>query len=393
MTVTVERASLVAGDSVPGDLWVRNPAGGPLRDVRLHVAAPGFVEVGVEREGRCAFARGEFPLGDVPPGGVARRVLCLRTGGEVVEGDYNLVFTLTYRRPADGGPERAGFVQAVQAVEVGVLGTESVAGVSLRLLALLLPGILFFVGARRMGAAPGASMDKAEVAALGVVLSLLLVTGLDAVSPAGFRRGMSVERLLLLCAAALVLAALVSAGAALLRHLRGRNRVAPDDPPGTVLEKLLRRREPRHSLRVLLKLEKPGRYAPVEVTLAEGGVKLYGSLVGDTTDGGRVLAGWFEVGPLEDSKRQGELERLYAGGRILRLASRLRALEVEPMPAGNIRTGASRTETLDGVRRFAPGEVEAVVPLPPSPNLPGGPLVVRGGSRKRLVPALRPAGE
>ncbi len=378
MTVTLERESLVAGDSVPVDLWVRGPAAAPLRDVRLHVAAPGFVEVGVAQGGSCAFARGVVPLGDVPPGGIARRALCLRTGREVVEGDYNLVFTLTYRRSADGGPERAGFVQAVQGVEVGVLGTESVAGVSLRLLALLLPGILFFVGVRRMGAAPGASLDKAEVAALGVVLSLLLVSGLDAVSPAGFRRGMSVERLLLLCAAALLLAGLVSAGAALLRRRRRRDRVAPDDSPGAVLEKLLRRQEPRHRLRVLLKREEPGGYAPVEVTLAEGGEKLYGSLVGDTTDGGRVLAGWFEVGPLEDPKRQGELERLYAGGRISRLASRLRALKIEPVPAGNVRTGASRTETSDGVRRFAAGEVASVVPLPPSGSLPRGPLVVRG---------------
>jgi hypothetical protein len=297
VTVTLDRESLSASDLVRARLWIANPDSVPLSSVVLHPAAPpGTVEFGVVRGSDCVKAGGAVPLGAVGAYSVTRADVCVRTGAEVAEGAANLSFAFEYAWPAVG-KVRGG--RAVTVVEkkmgVGLLGNDTVAGVSLRLAALVIPGMLFFLAVRLLGLPLVAQLASAEIAALSVLFSVLLFGIAALVRPAATPQGISVWRFVALCAlavAAALLARLVHAG---VRANRRKYLIDPDDSTAEALWKALKMRERGMWRRLSAWFRKPPTgYEDVTVVLANG-ERVKGASLGETTDGRLVVLARFAI--------------------------------------------------------------------------------------------------
>jgi hypothetical protein len=301
LTVALERSALRAGDSVPLEVWLANPSEAPLTGLRLDLRGPDFIRLAERPAAGCrSTARGAatLPLGDLGPRQLASRRLCLQIGDRGVrEDDFDLLFVVPYHWQAAG----AAYVAAVKPVKVGLLGTETIAGFSLRLVIFLLPGALLLMPLRITGFPGIASLSALEytLASLGLSAALgRLVAWLD---PKDFGSGVSFDQLVSLSAIGFgcgLLAGLVWLGARRLRALEQQGSVVQvADGADEVIRKLLRA-APRP----------PGR-----VLAEQGGQRYVGSCWVKATDG-IVLGGWFEiVGADAEARRQ--LEELARQGR------------------------------------------------------------------------------
>jgi len=307
LNVVVERNELLAGQTIGVTVWVQNPTDSPVKDMRMRLTGPDFVAMGRTDPSQSGADRcmvptpiGPLVLGDVAPLSVLDppAALCLRAADSVAERDINLAFSLTYRLDKAPKPE-TGVIVVEKKLSVGLFGTESVAGVSLRLAAYVVPGLLLLL-ILRLAKVPGFSaLQTAESATLSVLISVLLnlvPQGLTKIGPrfvlGAFDTGVSAWQFLIVCAAAVILGIIVAilrgiivGVRAIVRRRRDRQRIVlPGDDPVTVLAK---------------GLLSTGDPVPVTV-LASNQSKYVGSVVAPTADGGGALVGWFELHPTDD---------------------------------------------------------------------------------------------
>ena len=102
VTVSYERQTVREDDAVGVNLWIANDSDRELTDAEVHIAAPDFFEW---REGGCEGGRlaGPLRLGTIHARSVVDRRLCLRTNPVIRVGDFNTLFTLSYKWEAGGG--------------------------------------------------------------------------------------------------------------------------------------------------------------------------------------------------------------------------------------------------------------------------------------------------
>jgi hypothetical protein len=191
LRVSVEQGALRAGERTTLNVWILNPSGRPVPGARLYVDAPAFLAV--LAAGCARRAPLPLPLDTLRPGELRTLSLCIRAGDEanrIREGEAKLS-VLLYATGA-WGKQRARWVAADQPIKVGLFGTDEVAGVSLSLIALFVPGALLLAFLRV--SAPRdlkwlAGLATAEQALLAVLLSLLLAWARNEGGPAliGYR--------------------------------------------------------------------------------------------------------------------------------------------------------------------------------------------------------------
>jgi hypothetical protein len=176
LRVSIEQGALRAGDRTRLDIWILNPSAREVPGVSLDVQAPAFLAV---LDSGCT-RRTPLPLPLKPfaPGELRALSLCLRAGDDanrIREGEAKLSVLLY--ATGSWGRQRARWVPADQTVKVGLFGTDEVAGVSLSLIALFVPGAVLLALLR---VSHPRSLDwlaelaEVEQALLAILLSLLL---------------------------------------------------------------------------------------------------------------------------------------------------------------------------------------------------------------------------
>ncbi len=383
LEIALHANSIVANGSIPGKLWLANSSAQPLAGATLHFdgptplqltavvctessgAEPPFDEsspdngpktgpgqrlrptAASEKPREIPATAGRFALGAVGPTAALSCDFSVRADSEVQEGDFRALFTVVYEWETPDGARATSFVLAKERITVGVFGTDSIGGVSLRLAAYVIPGLLFLM-VLRLGWArlsytdPIASKTKGhgaqersrealaltapEAATLSVVGSVLLTTAASWCVPTTLERGMSPQRFLTLCLIAVAIALAIPVGNRAYRWWRASRSLI-------TTEEFDHQRYPA----ILYKALASGLWSAAEPVAVElvSGKELVGSTIGRMT-GRLVLIGWFRLVPKD---RGEELEALEARGKLARLAkiAEKQGLTVTPRPDGSIR--------------------------------------------------------
>jgi hypothetical protein len=323
-TLVLEKTSLRVRTSVPLHLWVGNSSDVALRDLSLAVRGPRAFTL---REGSPGLAcpppsdgaRGatEISLGaPLPPHSTLERDLCLEVRN-ADEADLTLLFVLRFRFPIAAGLASSAST-ATQLVQVGLLGTETLGGTSLRLVIFFLPGVLALFVLRLFRVPVVADLNATEQGFAAIGLSSLLAALGSRLGPGIQGEGASFRTLLVLCCLGLlsgVFLGLLSVGYRYFREYQRRSVVVLTEDEKAV---------------ILRKLFDAARGGNVLVRLKDGRCFI-GSCAARTIDG-YVLGSWFEVPTPPDPTLRSELERWRKAGewsRMLRCAVRAKlAIEV-----------------------------------------------------------------
>jgi hypothetical protein len=140
LVVSLERSAIRENDDIPVEIWIRNASDYDFSNVKLHIAAPKFLQW---HEGSASARELPEPLSlnngqPIPAHSAINQKLALTTASGIIDGDYTILFTLEARSTA-GGKQRVEFASAEKSIHVHLLGTESIGGVPLALAALILP--------------------------------------------------------------------------------------------------------------------------------------------------------------------------------------------------------------------------------------------------------------
>lgn len=295
LTVVMDQGSILASQMVGFEAWVQNPGDDALTGLRLRLDGPSYLKLGLPRlppgakTPKCeALPDDGLALADLParsaPAAPLR--LCVLAEPSVDEADVTLALSLAYADPAPGG-RRSGVVVDQEKLSVGVFGTESFAGVSLRLAGYFLPGTLMLMVLRLFKAPLASELETADAGVLGVLVSIVLsafltwfarrvpLPWLDAGA------GVSASFLFTVCGLGLAIgAALVGAHQALLARqawLAAQIRIEDGDAIELIVEKALRA---------------AGRNSDPVTVISKTGRNV-GAASAPTADGGVLLLGWY----------------------------------------------------------------------------------------------------
>jgi hypothetical protein len=386
MTVIVERGEILAGQAIGLHLWIENPTGARMTDIRVRYAGPDFLAIGtVDPQGVCrtdddgSIAVGAQPEEPVKQGGAVRLAplgpgavldpparLCLQANSKVEERDLSVGFGVAYRLEKDGQAV-PGVLIVEKELSVGLFGTGSVGGVSLRLAAFIVPGLLFMMILRLGGLPLVGNLSATEVATLSVLVSVLLFLATDLIPQidstfAGIGSAVSAAQFLILCAAAIVIGGLLvlihlAIKAAKARKQESLSRaqeallVKDADDDATVFDKALK--GAGDDFRPwIVRTRNPA--TGVEETFA-------GSLTAPRSGGGVVLLGWFELRPPLSGLLRNQLDQLVGSNRFSEALAlgRKNGLMLEPRnPVNRLPANRAAPElTPDQVRRFPASDV------------------------------------
>lgn len=359
VTLVIEHDEILAGQSVGLHVWIENPTDAQLQDVRFGYAGPRFLHIGTYQ------SSGNPATCTINPGGVIRLdpiqprstqgaplPLCLQADPAVDERDASLAFSTSYT-VLQNGQSKPGVVVVEKKLSVGLFGTESVGGVSLRLAAYVMPGVLFMMILRLGGFPLVDKLGAPEVAALSVLGSILLFPVAAVVSRInltfeGIASAVSATLFVALCVIAAVISLAMVAIHRLCeaRRLRKQKELLVEltDNDATALQKALRQ----------------ASTDPLPVTVITNQQKRYvGSLMAPTSSGGVALLGWFQL-RTEDVSLRAKLDGLIKKNLYLDALQLAHDNRIEPEMRNWVRTLSPEGTlefTNDTGRRFRRGEV------------------------------------
>ncbi len=349
MSVLLETDALAANDMLRGRLWLENPDTLSLSTATVQWAGPSFLEIGKPNGTRCDVVGSQISLAPVPAKSVTSLDLCVKSARVVVEGTFTVGFNLVYGK-RDSVP--TSYVLVEKPLRIGLFGSDTVAGVSLRLASFVVPGLLFFFVLQLGNVTRVATLDSLKLSTFSVVFSLLLTGIAAAALPPTQARGISILRFAGLCAVAVVIAAFVLGVIRWRQNTASRRKVGGSDDEIVALTKALSVKGPLRS--------------PVTLTLADG-QEFIGSASAGRPEGGTALLGWFEVSlpaTLSTADRD-DLKAMARNRDYAPLLRRLKELKVEPTLLNGIRERkAGVISDVDGapsIRRYAAADVQATV--------------------------------
>lgn len=343
LTVVMEGDSLLANQSVDVHVWVENPFDAPMSHLRLALNGPStFLFLGhPDESGACKEVVGDIGLEpDLAPHNAfaSPSRLCVGARRKVIEQDVNIAFSLSYRLADPAGP-RTGVVVVEKKLSIGLLGTGTVAGVSMRLTSLFLPGALFLM-VLTLAKFPWVDrLSGTDNAIVAVILSIslsflgawLAVWGKLPWMETG--AGVSAAMLLTVCALAVALAIILTAihgaWARAQRKAQAALLVADGDSDKAILLKALK--------------AAGGDVSPVSV--ATPTVRYVGSAAARTPSGGMVVLGWYEA-KSSNPATQAKLAALIGAKRYV---DALALPGVEVAPSNLVRTFETKADVMTGV--------------------------------------------
>ena len=319
--ITLERSDLIGGVPVPVTLWFIGRDAQSVAEVLVTFRGPDFIALRGPSAAAAPATLGPFEGSGPFP-------LALTTEGPLREGRFTLAFGIRYT--VEGSPATHAAV-IEKAVEVGLLGVGSVAGVPLQFAAYLLPGLIAVMVIRVLKVGWSQQLQALELAAISFLLSMLLLVVAERLAAwpavAAWGHG-SIDILVLGIGGALVGLALSTPK--LIRSLhdwlarKGEERAAADltavdDDFATIVGKAFRQSRYAASGKAVL-------------VRTNGGETFAGSVAARAAGGGIVLLGWQKLKEPPDPA----LQRLAAAGDWPTLATRLdqrqrhRKLALEP---------------------------------------------------------------
>ena len=358
LTVALEKTELLAGKSIGLRLWVENPTDTALTEIGLRFFAPDFIEIGrldQTKPGSCdtslqqpIILRASSGLGAKsafdPP-----EAFCLKAKDTIEEQDVNVVFSIVYRLAGSKQPE-TGVAVVERKLSVGLFGTDTVAGVSLRLAAYIVPGLLLMLVLKLAKVPWLVDLDAAELGTFSVLISVALSLGAAQLAEVGWLSGLffgaasgvSAKLFLVLCSITLLLALAIAGVFAAIRRYRRLRTVDAGDEDVDILTKALR-----------------STWNPLPtIVVARNQMRYIGSLSARTADGGVALVGWFELDPPAGSELRQNLERLLAQRAFLQALELAQKNHLDPARANGIRRSEAGNlrPTDEGVHVFQPAE-------------------------------------
>ena len=269
--ILLQISSLRPNETVPLDLWIANPSLEPLHDVRVVFMLPPFMEV-VLPSATTRPLTGDLVVGEIPGGQFRHYPLRLQVHSEIFEGKTQLGFELRYGLHREGLSRSTAYILHKELIETSIFGTDTVAGVPLSLLVLLVPGVIFLVLLRVLGEPGIDRLSSVEVNTLIVTYSIILL-----VIFSGSNRMISIGSLACYLVASMFMSALLAYIWYLLKVWR-LHLIIDTDSDATALLKAFRTKSNK---------------GPVQVELRNGAT-LVGAMAARTVDG-YALFGWFTV--------------------------------------------------------------------------------------------------
>lgn len=307
VSVSFARQSIREDDSVQVQVWLANESNQDLTEVRLHAAAPQFIR---RYDGTCrdweqkseseqkrleAEAEQALELGAVPAHTVHSRTLCLRSGSNIVVGDFNLLFTFEYGWQSQGLAQRS-FVVVEKTLKASLLGSDNIAGIPVGLAGFIVPGLFFWLVVT-VCKVPWLPWKPNELA-LGdrliysVLISIFIVVVGSCFDFSDLGAGLGLVKLGYLALAGALFGAAVGGLDRLFRFFAGRRRKRLEEAAEARLIKL---GEDHEALLDKLLDTYPGATRPRAVVTLKNGKSFRGSLARKDKDA-TALLGWFQVG-------------------------------------------------------------------------------------------------
>jgi hypothetical protein len=355
LSVVLERSTLLAGQNIPAYVWMANPTDQEITPQGLRLSAPNYIHLGVPS------GDGGFRCNEMSSVSIARLPaksasgepvrICLSADRSVEEQDVTVAFSVGYS--AAGGSD---VLLIEKSLSIGLFGTESVAGVSLRLMSLVLPGFLMLLVMRWAKVPYVVDLDSTQLATFAVLTSITLTWGRGFLAGAHFYqewfgttpRGVSSGTFLGTCLVAVGLAVLVSG---LVRW-----RIAKKAGYLTVLNGEDKDTE---FLKALRAKKTSGEFCDA-VSTKDGAVYV-GSASAANEQNGIVLFGWFEMSETTEAASRAELKALIDKRKVLVAANLGRSLNLSLTHAvtGNIKQqdGAEFKPTLENRKVFAVADI------------------------------------
>jgi hypothetical protein len=327
LTVILERNEILAGQTMSFSVWIENATEAKMIKAALSLYGPSFLKIGtLDQKGTCS-TKDAIDLDDVDPGStLVRNKLCLQADSSIQERDENLAFSVGYfLQNVKDNKTTAGALVSEKKLSIGLFGTETIGGVSLRLASYIIPGT-FLLMIWRLFAPKERTVElgATESVTLSVFISILLFILAANFFPAlqlrfaGIGSTVSAIAFLALCVIAIVLA-LIAVG--ILQYISSRGaqqrnaRIVQDSDrtAGSMIQKAVRAAE--------------GKFDPVMMVADDR--QYFGSLVVPAGNGGRILLGWFQL-KAPDAKRRSQWENLIHEGDFVTLIEQAAELGVEP---------------------------------------------------------------
>ncbi len=287
-TLVLEQTALRVRTSVPIHLLVENPSGVLLQSPTLTVRGPrGFTLREPPPGTSCTFqsAAGgdddhQVTIGaQLPAHSLLQRELCLQVGN-VAEADLNLLFVLSFRLPVAGG-WAASASTSTQPVQVGLLGTETIGGTSLRLVTFFLPGVILLFMLRLFRVPVVGDLNSTEQGFAAIGVSAVLAALAEAIGPGLRGEHSSSLSLVILCGLGMGLGVALGIFWRLyvwLERLRIEGLVVQKDDTDETIRRKLFAAAKEHNVLIRLK----------------DGIELIGSCSVEAWNG-YVLGSWYEV--------------------------------------------------------------------------------------------------
>ena len=169
LTVSFERSSLEIGDSMQVVLQLVNNSPIALSAIRVVVDAPEFIQL-QDRQGPVP---GTIDLPDLQPfSAIYRRQVIARVLAKGQVGDFNLVFTLSYKWTANKEQHESLMVQE-KPLKIGLFGTDKIIGIPLAFAQFVVPGLFFLFILRIFKVSGGKDQGTDEKIIISVLISVL----------------------------------------------------------------------------------------------------------------------------------------------------------------------------------------------------------------------------
>lgn len=159
LSLSLERSAIRENDQLQAKIWISNDWDKPISDVILRVNTPTLPN----KDDRlnqspqkfltwsntsCAEWKNAIDdaanIGTIGPRDFREITICLKSGPDVLIGDFNVSFICEYAWAFENQKGRS-FVTAEKTLKSNLLGSDSVAGVPITLAAFIVPGLFFWI--------------------------------------------------------------------------------------------------------------------------------------------------------------------------------------------------------------------------------------------------------
>lgn len=315
LTIVQEGNSLLAGQTMGVHAWIENPGDAELKDVQIRLAGPQFLMLGrmSGEPAQCA-AAGHAAVavaGSLPAHTAAPVALCVQARQSVEERDVNVGSVLTY---SIGTPSRPSAVIVEKKLSVGLLGTDTVAGISLRLTSFFLPGalLLMLLTLAKFPYVDRLSGTNAAIASILISIGLSLMVGWLAANRwvAGLAQetGVSMGALVTAILLAVGLAMVMIVGNLLVMKARALALQSK-----SAAQRALIVTEGDDERQMLIRALQTAGDDLDPVTVTAGAVTYVGAAAARTASGGVVVLGWYQL-EAQDPALRGSLAALISEG-------------------------------------------------------------------------------